>query len=207
MISTLAAFLVGIASSVAAAWLLTSTGRIRRRVTFRTILREVRDMHDQIAADGYTPDYIVTIDRNSGIVGSILSGEFGLAAVVSVSTVNRRQADGTREIHIDPVHLGAMKKLRGKRVLVLICCNDSGTSLRHVVDCLAAEPSPPSEIRTAAIFSSPSPGFRPTYVGAVAGQDFKLTMPQLLERLPWVDADWKLQLATERHVKPAGPRT
>jgi hypoxanthine phosphoribosyltransferase len=205
MTTIVAGFLVGVASSVAAAWLITSSRRLRKRLTFRGVLHNVQGLFASISSDGFSPEYIVAVDRNSGVVGSILAGEFGLSAIVSVSTINSRTTEGARLIHLDPVHEVSLKELGGRRVLVLICCNDSGTSLQHVVDALLAQANPPAEVRTAALFSTQSPKLKPRYVGATAGIDFKLTMPQILQRLPWVDKHWKLQLASERGSKPAGP--
>jgi hypoxanthine phosphoribosyltransferase len=189
---------IGIASSVIAAVLIASRRKLRRNFTFRAVHRTIGRLHQQIVRDGYDPEYVVAIDRNSGVVGSILVGSLGLSSIVSVSTINRREPDGSRTITIDPVHEAALRKLGKRRVLVLICCNDSGTSLNYVTAHLAALRVPPATVRTAALYSSQSPAVQARYVGAVAGKDFKYTMPQVLERLPWVDSKWRLQLAAER---------
>jgi hypoxanthine phosphoribosyltransferase len=136
MISVAISFVVGILSSLAAAWIVFLRRKARLPLRFRTIVAPIVKVAKQLEADNFSPQYIVTIDRNSGVVGSILAGHIGLRSVVSVACVHHRLADGLRETYLDDVSSRVLPLLRGSRVLVLICCNDSGTSLKCVVDYL-----------------------------------------------------------------------
>lgn len=149
------------------------------------------------------PDYIVTIDRNSGVVGSILAGHIGLRSVVSVTTINRRMPDGSREIHFDPVSAASLSLLSGSRALVLICCNDTGTSLGFVVNHLRGlGEAGPLEIKTAALYTSYSPAIMPTYYGVMVGRDISRGMNYVISRLPWMTSRWVHVMGDERLKRP-----
>lgn len=131
-------FFVGILSSLVATLIVFLRGKARFRLRFRAIVALIVNVTKQLELDNFSPQYIVTIDRNSGVVGSILAGHIGLRAVVSVACEHRRLPDGSRATCLDDVSSQMMPLLRGSRVLVLICCNDSGISLSTVVNYLRA---------------------------------------------------------------------
>lgn len=187
-----------------ATWLALARQRARVRLRFRSVLALILRLVDQLERDVFRPDYIVTIDRNSGVVGSILAGHVGLRAVVSVATMNRRLPDGTRGIALDPASAQVLNALQGKRLLVLICCNDSGTSLSYVVHEVQKLNPPPSEVRTAALYSSPSPIMVPQYCGIVLGNDSRMSMSKVISRLPWMTRRWNHVLSSERLSENAG---
>lgn len=199
VMTTVLSFLVGIVSSLAATWLIFLREKARLRVRFRTILSLIVKIAKQLELDNYKPDYIVTVDRNSGVVGSILAGHVGLRAVVSVACVHHRLSDGSRETHLDEVSSRTLQLLGGSRILVLICCNDSGTSLNCVVNYLRhLGQSAPVEIRTAAIYTTISPVIVPTYKGLIVGRDSHKPMTQIVSQLPWMTDGWQHILGLER---------
>lgn len=193
-------FAVGVLSSLAAAGLLYLRQRAKYRMGFRSIMRLVESLGDQIDRDGFRYERIVAIGRNSGVVGSILAGYVGLDAIVSINTSKGRSQDGERSIVVDAVSLQSLLHLSGKKVLVLICCNDSGATLAHVVRVLKECNSPPQEIRTASIYTSPSPAFKAQYNAVVLERDSARTMSKVLESLPWVNKKWHHPLAGERAI-------
>ena len=95
--------------------------RARLRLRFRAVLSLITDLAGQIERDGFKPDYIVTVDRNSGIVGSIFAGYIGLRAVVSIAAVHRRLPDGSRETRLDTVQPDAApsRRIEGARAHLL----------------------------------------------------------------------------------------
>jgi len=194
-------FAVGVISSLAASGLIVSRQRARSRTSFGAILRQIIRLADQLKTDNYHPDVIVTVDRSGAVVGGILSGYLGHRSIVAVSTINERRLDGSRSIELDPISHYAFEGLSNKRVLLLICCNDSGTSLSFVHSQLVGASEPPLEIRTAAIYSSYRPGFKPTYVMTVVGRDTKKTMAEILPNLPWMARGWTHVLGQERLSK------
>jgi hypoxanthine phosphoribosyltransferase len=192
-------FLVGILSSLAATWIVFLRGKARLRLRFGNVVSVIVKVARQLELDNFSPQYIVTVDRNSGVVGSILAGYIGLRAVVSVACEHRRLPDGSRETRLDDVSSQTLPLLRGSRLLVLICCNDSGTSLNCVVDYLRAlGKDAPAEIRTAAIYTSVSPIIVPTYKGVIVGRDIRKPMSQIISKLPWMTKEWRHVLAKER---------
>ncbi len=197
---TVISFLVGVLSSVVATWLLVLRQRAKFRLRFQAVLQLIAGLGEGISKDGYHFDYIVAIGRNSGVAGSILAGQFGLEAVVSVSTSKTRLKDGTRTIELDPISTAILPEFAGKRLLVFICCNDSGASLAYVVSRLNEVASPPVEIRTAALYTAPSPSFMPQYRAVVLGKDSQRSMTKILAGLPWVTSKWLHPLAEERHA-------
>lgn len=190
-------FGIGVASSVLAAWLLLLRQRTRLRLRFSGVVGLILNLVDQLDKDGFHPDYIVTVDRNSGVVGSILAGHLGLRSVVSVSTVNSRLVDGSRTVRLDEHSLSALAPLKGADVLVLICCNDSGTSLGCVVNYLRLTVHP-HELRCAALYTTPSPAIMPQYHAVIVGKDTKTSMNRIVSRLPWMTNRWVHVLRSER---------
>jgi hypoxanthine phosphoribosyltransferase len=191
-------FLVGVLASVAAAYLVILRQRTRFRLGFRSIMANIGVLLSRMEAENYTPDLIVTIDRNSGVVGSIVAGHIGLTSVVSLATQNSRGSDGTRTIQLDPAFEPALAGLAGRNVLVLICCNDSGVSLEYIVTRLRTSATPPAEVRTAALYTSVSPALKPKYFAVEVGQDTKVSMNQIVSRLPWMTNGWKHVFGNER---------
>jgi len=199
MASIIIGFGIGILSSLFAAVIIGLHRRARFGLSFRRVLRQIVELAQLIRTDGFNPDFVVCIDRNSGIVASIMAAHFGLLPVVSVATNNERNSDGTRSINIPEPYASTLELLGGKKVLVVICCNDTGTSLGHVVDHLTSRRLPPTEVRTCALYSSISPSVQPRYVSVVVGEDTKKPMNHILRSLPWVTKDWRLVFAEERH--------
>lgn len=191
-------FAVGVISSLVASGLLVWRERSRSRTSFRSILRQIVKLAERLKVDDFRPDVIATIDRSGAVVGGILSGYIGHRSIVAISTINSRRPDGSRSIELDPISQDALECLYAKRVLLVICCNDSGTSLSFVHSQLTQATKPPLEIRTAAIYSSYSPGFKPTYVMTIVGRDTKKSMAQILPNLPWMTRGWNHVLGQER---------
>jgi hypoxanthine phosphoribosyltransferase len=201
MSGLLLSFVIGVVASVVASWVVVTRERAHSRTSFGAILRQILKLSEKLKIDEFNPDIIMTIDRSGAVVGAILSGFVGHRSIVSVSTINYRRPDGSRSIELDPISRPAFEGLSGKRVLLLICCNDSGTSLSFVHSHLVAAAEPPLEIRTAAIYSSYSPGFKPTYVMTVVGRDTRKSMAQILPNLPWMARGWNHVLGQERLSK------
>ena len=193
---------VGVLSSLVATAVVLLRQRARLRLRMNPVLHLIEQLARRIVADNYIFDYVVTIDRNSAVAGTILAGNFGLRSAISVTTQNTRRPDGSRDISLDEVSAHVLTALGGKRLLVFICCNDSGTSLNFVVESLKQLSDPPAEIRTAALYSSQSPAIMPRYRVVVVGRDTRQSMNDILERLPWVTKQWLHPLAQERHQKP-----
>lgn len=198
----LGSVLIGVISSILAALLLKyMIDLVNKRMSFNRIMREIEHLNDLIVKDGYSPDLIVAIDRNSSVVGSILSGFFGLKTIISIATVNTREADGSRRIEISTEHLPNTDLMVNKKILLLICCNDSGTSLGTVFEYFSSLPTPPKEIRTAALFTTVSPQFRPRYYSVEVGEDVKLPMNKIISRMPWMKRGWKHVFGQERKAR------
>lgn len=194
----IASFMVGTLSSIFATWLILIRKKTRFRLHFNSVVALVSDLADAIAKDGYDYDHVLALGRNSGVVGSILAGMVGLDAVVSISMLKRRLADGNRTIELDDAGENVLPTMCGKKVLVLLCCNDSGASLQYIVRRLEALDPNPSEIRTAALYTAPSPVFKPTYSAVTVGNDTKKTMTDILHGLPWASKRWIHPFEKER---------
>lgn len=196
--STIASFALGVISSLVATWILVLQQRTRYRLRFQPVLQQIRSLAAQVRKSGYQFDHIVAIGRNSGVAGSILAGQFGLTAVVSVSTSKVRQADGRRTLALDLVSKAALGALSGERLLVFICCNDSGSTLEAVANYLEQLPSPPVDMKTAALYTAPSPSFMANFNAVVLEKDARYSMSKVLNGLPWVTDEWLHPLAGER---------
>jgi len=196
----LGSFVIGVLSGLAA-WALSVAllNWWEVRFTFKRVQKIIDDLASKLISDGFNPDYVIAIDRNSTILGTLLAGQLGVKTVVSVATENKRQADGSRAISVGEGYLGDLSMLRGKKVLVFIGFNNSGTSLetvyRRVVDaCGAGE-----DIRTAAFCTSPSPRLMPQYVAMEGSRRNRVSAVQLMDRMPWATRSWKRALREERH--------
>ncbi len=192
-------FFVGILSSAAFAALVVLSRRARFRLSFHAITVLLEQLGSKIQRDNFKFDYLVAIGRNSGVAGSVLAGQFGLTAIVSLSTVKTRLGNGARTIELDPMSEHIVPMLTGKRVLVFICCNDSGASLAYVVNRIEAL-GPDTEVRTAALYSVESPSFEPKYTAVVLGRDSRRSMTKVLTGLPWVTKRWVHPFGDERKV-------
>lgn len=194
--------IIGVVSSIVAALLLKYAVTIfKSRITFKSIMRNIIKLSDVITKDGYVPDLIVAIDRNSSVVGAILSGYFGLKTIISIATINLREADGSRTISISAEHLPNPEFIGNKKLLILICCNDSGTSLGTVYEYFSSMSVPPGEIRTAALFTTISPNFKPKYHAIEVGEDIKKPMNNIISRMPWMNDGWKHVFGSERKIR------
>jgi hypoxanthine phosphoribosyltransferase len=192
-------FVVGILSSIAAALILRLViAKISLRFSFRRVLNDIRSLHSQIDRDRFVPDYIITIDRNGTIVGAILAGYFGVETVISIATVNHRLPDGSRTITVSEAHLPKPEYLYNKALLLVICFNDSGTSLEAVYRCLGTHPFQVKEMRSAALYTSVSPRFKPKYFVREAGRDLKTSVNRIVNKMPWMTREWRHVFARER---------
>lgn len=200
--STFISFFVGVASSLAAAGLIFLRARARYRLRFPAVMRLIENLAERIRKDNYHFDYIVTVGRSGGVAGSILAGEFGLIAPVAITPVKTRLPDGDRTIELDPASRAALQGLAGRRLLVFICCNDTGVSLKYVLDELLALSPPPLEVRTAALYTSPSPLVMPRYTGVVLEKESSQSMSEILAGLPWVNERWLQPFGAERGLPP-----
>jgi hypothetical protein len=70
-------FVVGVLSSLVATFIAFLRGKARFRLRLRAIVALIVNVAKQLELDNFSPQYIVTIDRNSGVVGSILAGHIG----------------------------------------------------------------------------------------------------------------------------------
>jgi len=194
--------LIGVASSIIAALILIYAIEIyKSRVTFGTVMKNVVKLHKLIVGDGFVPDLIVAIDRNSSVVGAMLSGYFGLKAIISIATINTREPDGSRKINISPDHLPQAEVISKRKLLILICCNDSGTSLATVYDYFASIIEAPGEIRTAALYTTISPRLKPQYFSVEVGEDIKVPMNKIISRMPWMYPGWNHVFGKERKIR------
>jgi hypoxanthine phosphoribosyltransferase len=199
--SVFLSFVFGILSSIAAALLLQFfAGRLRLRFSFRRVMSDIRALYGKIRADEFVPDSIVTIDRNSAIVGAILSGFFTFNSIISIATRNERLPDGSRRITTDEARLPRPTALAGHNVLLLICFNDSGTSLDFVYSLLRSEFPQIKEIRTAALYSSASPKMRPRYCAWEVGRGLNASISRIINKMPWMSSEWHHIFASERII-------
>ena len=194
------AFVVGVVASVIASiiyglWLRKS----ELRFSFPQILSYVLDLVNSIESDEFRPDFVVTIDRNSAIVGGIIAGHIGLKNIIAASTDNKRMEDGSRTIEVVDELFPKKDFMSGKNVLLFICFNDSGTSLDTIYHYLAESDHPPATIRSAALFTSASPKLLPQYYVKKIGVNLKTPINQLMPKMPWVTKSWKHVLARERY--------
>lgn len=199
-VSIVASFAVGILSSLCATWLIFMRRKSRYRLRFRSVLTQIGDLALQIKNDGFVFDHILALGRNSGVAASIMAGMTGLLSATTVSLVKERRADGSRTISFGDIDELMLPGLGGKNVLILICCNDSGATLAYAVERLNTLQTPPRSVRTAALYSAPSPVFKPSYVSAIVGKDTMKSMSQILSGLPWVNSSWIHPFGKERNV-------
>lgn len=200
VLGSILSFGVGVMSSIAA-WALSIAilSWLEVRFTFRRAQNIVDDFAANLISDGFNPDYILAIDRNSTILGTLLAGQLGLRTVISVATENRRNIDGSRAITLAEGYLCNLDTLAGKNLLVFIAFNNSRTSLQLVYDHLQAACGAGSDIRTAAFYSSPSPRMIPRYVALKSAKRGERSAIRLMDKMPWATKSWKRALREERH--------
>jgi hypoxanthine phosphoribosyltransferase len=197
--NNLMSFFIGIISSIVAAFLFRWVLELLDlRFPFRRIMFDITTLYHRIDEDKYVPDLIVSIDRNGTIVGAILAGYFGYETVVSIATINGREKDGSRSIVISEAHLPKPDSIIGKRLLIIICFNDSGSSLEAVYQRLSMPLFSPAEIRMAALYTSVSPKLKPKYFAREVGRDLKTSINNIIYRMPWMVPGWRHVLASER---------
>lgn len=193
-------FVLGVVSSVTATYLMIMRGQLRYSLRFQSIIRLIHKLRQEIENDSFSYEYILALGRNSGVIASVLAGFSGTRSALTVTLLKERLSTGERTIAFDDFGEVMVSHLTGKRVLVIICCNDSGASLQYAVEKLKL--SNVAELRTAALYSSPSPSFKPDYASVIVGRDTKLTMSEILARLPWARPGWVHPFAKEREFKP-----
>jgi len=198
MIAAIISFGVGVLSSIVATAIILARRRIKYRLRFQNIVKLIEGLARTIRDDGYSIDHVVAIGRNSGVVGSILAGSLGLQAIVSVSVLKSRAPSGARVTRLDTPSEAVLQSLGNTRVLLLICCNDSGSTLEFVSSNLANQHRAPTEIRTAALYSSPSPAYMPKYCAVTLERDSRQSMNKILNGLPWVTRSWIHPFGSER---------
>jgi hypoxanthine phosphoribosyltransferase len=197
-------FIIGVISSICAAWLLRyATERYSSHISFRRIFKSIIVLYRKIQADGYMPDYIIGVDRNGSIVGSILSGYFGFSTIIAAATKTVRHPEGYRESEMCPTHLPAEDALAQKKILIVSCFVDTGSALERVYKYYNAMPNRPSEIRTAALYTNPSPRLKPTYFVFEMGKDIKMSLSQIMSKMPWMSDGWKYVLDGEQISRSA----
>lgn len=190
---------IGIVSSLIAAIIIVYFVKFRdRKISFKKVMHHITQLHCKIENDGFKPDLIITIDRNGAIIGSILSGFFGLKSIVSVATINKRNSNGIRTIKISQDHCINLEIIQNKNVLLFIGFNSSGTSLETIYKYLKDSKFKPKKIVTASLYTTTSPKFKPKYYSQVAGEKNKLTIIELLKRMPWMTKKWIHVLGNER---------
>ena len=186
-------FIVGVLSSIAAALVLRhAADRYSSHIGFRRVMKDVISLFRAIQKDDYIPDEIIGVDRNGSIVASILSGYIGFRPVMVIATRTIHHADSPREVNLSTDHLPGEGAFCGKKVLVVCCYVDTGSALEVVYNYLYSLPTPPSEIRTAAIYTTPSPRLKPRYFIHELGKDMKVSIDRVILRMPWIKEDWKL---------------
>jgi len=194
------AFTVGVVASIAASLIYALfIRRAESRFSFKQILEFVLDLVNLIENDEFRPDLIVAVDRNSAIAGGMIAGHLGLRTIVTAATENERLEDGSRTIRVVEGFLPHWDFFSGKKVLLFICFNDSGSSLDAVYHHLANCECPPAEIRTAALFTSASPKMVPRYFVKKVGVNLKTPVNKLMPKMPWITRSWKHVFAKERY--------
>lgn len=195
MMSDVTRFFIGVCSSIVATiviWFV--AGKYSRHFSFRRVFKDIMTLRKMIQADNFLPDYVVGVDRNGCIVASILSGYLGVTTIIAAGTENVRHNDGSRDVLLSKVHLPQSGVLSGKKLLIVCCFVDTGSALRVIHDYYSSLPDRPSEIKTAALYTTVSPRFKPRYYVCEIGKDIKLSIEQMIQRMPWINSDWKYLL-------------
>lgn len=191
-------FLIGVLSSIAAYLIVDRVGhRFASRFPFRRVVGSVRILLQKLQGDGFVPDYVIGINRNGAIVASILAGYLGVRPILAVGFETERREDGGREAVLSKIHLASMTSLSRRKVLVVACFVDTGLGLAAVVNYLRSIPDPP-EVRTAAVFTNPTPLMKPRYFVFEIGKNLHRSINQLISQMPWMGRGWRQLLERER---------
>jgi hypoxanthine phosphoribosyltransferase len=181
----IAAFAIGVLSSIAAALTLKYIAdKYATHISFRRTFKSIMTLNRKIQADGYLPDYIISVDRNGSIVGGILSGYLSLHPIIAAGTETVRQPDGSRRVKLSEPYSSCGGVLSGKRVLIVACFVDTGSSLETIYEYYASLPDGPAEIRTASLYTTTSPRFKPKYFIYEVGRDVKVSLSQIIPKMP-----------------------
>jgi hypoxanthine phosphoribosyltransferase len=195
IMSHVISFFIGVCSSIVAAiivWMV--AGKHSRHFSFQRVFKDIMTLWKMIQADNFSPDYVVGVDRNGCIVASILSGYLGVTTIIAAGTESVRHNDGSRDVLLSKVHLPQSGVLSGKKLLIVCCFVDTGSAMRIIYDYYTSLPDRPSEIRTAALYTTVSPRFKPRYYVCEIGKDIKLSIEQMIQRMPWMNSNWKYLL-------------
>lgn len=186
-------FVLGVLSSIVAALVLRhAADRYSSHISFRRVLKDVIALFRTIHKDEFVPDEIVGVDRNGSIVASILSGYIGFRPAMVIGTRTIHHANSPREVNLSTDNLPSEDAFCGKKVLIVCCYVDTGSALEVVYKYLCSLPKPPSEIRTAALYTTPSPRLKPKYFIHELGRDMKVSIDGVILNMPWIKEDWKL---------------
>jgi hypoxanthine phosphoribosyltransferase len=186
-------FIVGVISSVVGAILVRFVvDRYSLHISFRRILKSIVRLQRLIQADGYVPDYIVGIDRNGSVVASILSGHIGIRPIIVAVTRTIHHVNTPREVQLSPDQLPGDELFANTKILIVCCYVDTGSALEVVYKHFADLPRPPSDIRTAALYTTRSPRLKPKYFVYEIGRDVKASIDQIIVKMPWITDEWKL---------------
>ena len=192
-------FALGVLSSIIAALVINFvTEKYSYHFSFRRVLKSIMKLYWKIQHDGFKPDYIVGLDRNGSIIASILSGYLGFRTIITAGTETARNPDGSRTTSLLHANLLIPDALSGKKILIVACYVDTGSTLEKVHEYYDSLPNRPSEIRTAALFTTLSPRFKPKYFVYELGKNLKAPVDKIMRGMPWMAEGWKYALADER---------
>ena len=117
----------------------------------------VRDLADQLAADDWTPDFIIGVGRGGLVPAVFLSHASGLPMLsVDYSSQVKDFAD-------EPLVKLAARTRAGERLLFLDDINDSGRTITHLRTALAAAGAAPGAVRFATLIDNASSAERVEY--------------------------------------------
>lgn len=194
-----ASFILGLLSSLAASWIIKRlASHYAHRLSFSAILDNINIIRKQLDEEDFVPDFIIAIDRNASIIGSILAGLISVRSVQNILTETNRNPDGSRSMEIIKEASPRADIYRNKNILIMTCFNESGQTLKLVHDYISSVQYPPQKIRTAALFTSASPLFKPHFYAKEVGSTIKTPMIVLMKSMPWMIRGWRHILPKER---------
>jgi len=192
-------FLIGVISSIFATLIIRHVRtKYSSRLSFNGILDNIKILLKRMINDNFNPDYIITIDRNASIIGSIFAGFIATKSVLNIMTETIRLPDGTRKVKIIEETIPNDAVFNNKNILIITCFNDSGDTLKLVYEFISNILPSPNQIKTAALFTSISPVLKPSYYAKEVGTDIKAPMFILMKNMPWMLEGWRHVLANER---------
>ena len=130
-------------------------------LTWEDFGRSSRELAQQIADSGYTPDIIIAVARGGLLPAGALSYSMG---VKLSDAINVEFYTDVHETLPDPVLLAPMldvDSIKGKKLLVVDDVADSGRTLKLVVDLLAQYQA---EVRSAVVYAKSKSVVDPDYV-------------------------------------------